>query len=144
MPKQKFTDAELMAALQMNNDNISLAAEDLGVSRAAVVKRKKTLPAGVIAPTVEEFRSKRADAFAALQQILLAHITPQKLKKSSIAQIGTLFGIMYDKERLEKNLATEHIAHEHYQMLDTEQLREIKDMASRLTEKKLKAITYDD
>jgi hypothetical protein len=143
MPRQKFDDFELIAALNLHNGNISRAAQDLGVSRAAVIKRKKTLPEGVIAPSVKEFREQRADTFARLQQILLQHITPQKLKGASLAQIGTLFGIMYDKERLEKNLATEHIAHAHYQMLNNDQLSKVKQLAKDLTEQKLKEITYD-
>lgn len=142
--KQKFDDFELIAALNLHNGNISRAAKELGVTRAAVIKRKKTLPDGVIAATVKEFREQRADTFARLQQILLQHITPQKLKGASLAQIGTLFGIMYDKERLEKNLATEHIAHAHYQMLDETQMGKIKQLAKELTEKKLGEITYDD
>ena len=144
MGRQKFDDMDLIAALNIHNGNISRAAQDLGVSRAAVRRRKATLPEGVIAPTVEEFRTQRADVFARLQQILLQHITPQKLKGASLAQIGTLFGIMYDKERLEKNLATEHIAHMHYQQLDSDQTSMIKKLAKDLTEKKLKGITYDN
>jgi hypothetical protein len=143
MAKQKFDDFELIASLNMHNGNISRAAQELGVTRAAVIKRKAALPEGVIAPTIEEFRTQRADTFARLQQILLQHITPAKLKKASLAQIGTLFGIMYDKERLEKNLATEHIAHAHYEMLDDSQLAKIKQLATDLTEKKLKEISYD-
>jgi len=143
MANKKFTDLELIAALNLHNGNINRAAKELNVSRAAVIKRKKVLPDGVIAPTIQDFREQRADTFARLQQILLQYITPQKLKNASLAQIGTLFGIMYDKERLEKNLATEHIAHAHYQQLDQKQMAQIKDLAKQLTEDKLKAITYD-
>lgn len=142
MAKQKFDDMELIAALNLHNNNISRAAQELGVTRAAVLKRKKTLPEGVIAPTISEFRNQRADTFARLQQILLQYITPAKLKGASLAQIGTLFGIMYDKERLEKNLATDHIVHDHYQQLTDDQLRKIKQLAKDLTQKKLENITY--
>jgi hypothetical protein len=142
--KQKFDDFELIAALNLHNGNISRAARDLGVTRAAVIKRKKTLPEGVIAPTVGEFREQRADTFARLQQILLQHITPAKLKNASLAQIGTLFGIMYDKERLEKGQATEHIAHAHYEALDNDQMKALKEFSKTMVERKLKSINYDD
>ena len=144
MPKQKFDDFELIAALNLHNGNISRAAQELGVTRAAVIKRKKTLPEGVIAPTISEFRTQRADTFARLQQILLQHITPAKLKGASLAQIGTLFGIMYDKERLERGQATEHIAHAHYEKLDETQLKALKEFSKTMVQDKLKAITYED
>ena len=144
MPKQKFDDFEMIAALNIHNGNISRAAQELGVTRAAIIKRKKHLPEGVIAPTISEFRMQRADTFARLQQILLQHITPAKLKGASLAQIGTLFGIMYDKERLERGQATEHIAHKHYESLDETQLKALKDFSKTMVEQKLREITYDN
>jgi hypothetical protein len=140
----KFTDIDLIAALNLHQGNVTRAAKDLGVTRQAVIKRKKLLPDGVIAPTIKEFRESRADTFARLQQILLQYITPEKLKGASLQQIGTLFGIMYDKERLEKNLATEHIAHAHYQMLDDSQMAKVKQLAKDLTQKKLTEIEYNE
>jgi hypothetical protein len=144
MPKQKFDDFELIAALNIHNNNISRTAQELGVTRAAVIKRKRMLPEGVIAPTLKDFREQRADTFARLQQILLQHITPAKLKGASLAQIGTLFGIMYDKERLEKGQATEHIAHAHYEALDSKQLKALKEFSKAMVEQKMKAINYED
>jgi hypothetical protein len=143
MGRQKFDDMELIAALNMHNNNVSRAAQELGVTRAAVIKRRNTLPDGVIAKTVEEFRTRRADTFARLQQILLQQITPQKLKGASLAQIGTLFGIMYDKERLEKNLSTENIAHNHYEALDARDKAMLKELVERRSQKKLGDIKYD-
>jgi hypothetical protein len=144
MPVSKFDDFEMIAALNLHNGNVSRAAKELGVTRAAIIKRKKTLPDGVIAPTIEEFRTQRADTFSRLQQILLQHITPAKLKGASLAQIGTLFGIMYDKERLERGQATEHIAHAHYEALDDKQLKALKDFSKTMVEQKMRAIKYDD
>lgn len=143
MANQKFTDMELIAALNMHNGNVSRAAQELQVTRAAVIKRKKVIPEGVLAPTITEFRSQRADVFARLQQILLQHITEKKLKGASLAQIGTLFGIMYDKERLEKNLSTENIAHNQYKTMTAEDREMIKAIVKSRTESKLKEIVYD-
>jgi hypothetical protein len=143
MANQKFDDFELIAALNLNNNNISRAAKELGVTRAAVIKRKRLLPDGVIAPTVREFREQRADTFSRLQQILLQHITPAKLKGASLAQIGTLFGIMYDKERLERGQATEHIAHSHYEQLDDNQLKALKEFSKAMVERKISEISYE-
>jgi len=143
MADQKFSDMELIAALNLHNGNVSRAAQELGVTRAAVIKRKKVIPVGVLAPTITEFRSQRADVFARLQQILLQHITEKKLKGASLAQIGTLFGIMYDKERLEKNLSTENIAHNQYKTLTAADREMIKEIVKSRTESKLKEIVYD-
>ena len=144
MANQKFDDFELIAALNLHNGNISRTAQELGVTRAAVIKRKRVLPEGVIAPTIGEFREQRADTFARLQQILLQHITPAKLKGASLAQIGTLFGIMYDKERLERGQATEHIAHAHYEKLDDNQLKALKEFSKAMVERKMREISYDE
>ena len=144
MPKQKFDDQELIAALTLHKGNVTYAAEELGVTRAAVIKRKKTIPDGVLAETVTEFRTQRADIFARLQQVLLQHITPAKLKGASLAQIGTLLGIMYDKERLEKNLSTENIAHNHYEQLDQVDRKMLQELVKKRTKKKLDAIFYSE
>ena len=144
MGASKFTDLELIAALNVHNDNVTRAARELGVTRNAVIKRKKLLPKGVIAPTIEKFRSQRADTFARFQQIILQYVTEKKLKGASLQQLGTLFGIMYDKERLERGQATEHIAHAHYEKLDEKQMKALKEFSKTMVEDKMRAISYDE
>jgi predicted transcriptional regulator len=144
MGAKKFTDIELIAALDFHNGNVTRVAEELGVSKTAVIKRKRKIPEGVITPDIDTFRQERANIFASIQQALLRYVTPDKLKRASLAQIGTLFGIMYDKERIERNQATDFIAHAHYQMLAPEQMKSIKAVAKELTEQKLKQVTYGD
>lgn len=144
MGNKRFTNTDLIVALNLHNGNVSRVAEELGVSRAAVIKRRKTLPEGCLSSDLKQYRTKRADIFAELQKTLLMYITPEKLAKASIQQIMTAFGIMYDKERLEQNLATEHIAHAHYEVLDDSTKRKIADLTKELTAKKLNQITYDD
>ena len=144
MGATKFTDIELIAALNVHNGNVTRAAKELNVTRAAVIKRKKLLPTGVIAPTIEEFRSQRADTFARFQQIILQYVTEKKLKGASLQQLGTLFGIMYDKERLERGQATEHIAHAHYEKLDENQMKALKEFSKTMVEDKMRRISYDE
>ena len=144
MPKgNTYSDIELMEALLNSDGNISRAARELGVTVQSVRKRKNGLPVGVMGST-KNYREVRAEVFADLQKMLLRYITPDKLKKASLAQIGTLFGIFYDKERLERGQATEHIAHAHYQALDDDSKKMLKDTIQQLTEKKLNAIDYGD
>jgi hypothetical protein len=144
MGNKRFTNTDLIVALNLHNGNVSRAAEELGVSRAAIIKRRKTLPAGCLTKDLKDFRQNRADIFAELQKMLLMYITPEKLAKASIQQIGTLFGIMYDKERLEQNLATEHIAHAHYEVLDDNTKRRLEQLTKELTAKKLAEVQYEN
>ena len=144
MGEKKFTDIELIETLRNNQGNVSASAKDLGVSRQAITKRRQNLPKGLETADVQDFRKNRATTFASLQQILLQYITPEKLKKASIQQLGTLFGIMYDKERLERNLATEHISHAHFQKLPPDQMASIRKLSQELTERKLNQIRDED
>jgi len=43
MGEQKFTDIELITALDYHKGNVTRVAEELGVSRAAVIKRKNKI-----------------------------------------------------------------------------------------------------
>lgn len=138
----KFTNTDLIVALNLHDGNVTRAAEELGVSRAAIIKRRKQLPSGCLSKDLTQFRQKRADIFAEIQKMILMYITPDKLAKSSLQQLGTLFGIMYDKERLEQNLATEHIAHAHYEVLDDQTKESIRKLTDELTAKKLQAVSY--
>lgn len=144
MAKQKFSDIELLSALTEHDNNITKTAEALGVSRTAIIKRKRELPEGALDPDIESFRAKRANILASIQRMLLMQLTPKKIGRASLNQIGTLFGILYDKERLEKNLATEYIAHAHFKALSPDQMKAINRVSREMTEQKLKNVTYKD
>jgi predicted transcriptional regulator len=144
MAKQKFSDIELVSAWGRHNGNESQVARELGVTRAAVRKRREGLPKALFATNVETFRQTRADAFAEIQRLAITYLLDgNKLKKASPQQLTTVLGIAYDKERLEKNLSTENIAHNHYQQLDDKSMESVKKLAAELTAKKLKEIEYD-
>jgi hypothetical protein len=145
MANKKFTDMELVAVWNRNNGNESAAAQELGVTRAAVRKRRALLPAALFASKVEEFRQNRADAFAEIQRVAMTYLMDhKKLMKASPQQLATLMAIAYDKERLEQNLSTENIAHDHYKRLDPEDREMLKELIKSRTQKKLEAIKYDD
>jgi len=127
----------------MYEGNVAQAAKHLGVTPMSVRKRRAKLIKGMTG-SLKEYKEKRADIFAEIQRLLLKHVTPDKIAKSSLNQIGTLFGIFYDKERLERGQATEHIAHAHYQQLDDKSRKMIKDTIRKMTEEKLKQVSYDE
>ena len=138
MAKKKFSNSELIDVLHVVDGNVTKAAEALNVTRAAVIKRRDMLPEGILAKDIDTFRRKRADVFARVQQIMLQYITPAKMEKASLSQLILAFGLMYDKERMEQGKPTEHVAHAHLQKMHPEDLKAIKDLVSKTTQRKLK------
>lgn len=135
--KAKINEQELILMLGQGLTHQAIA-DEFGVSRAAVSKKIATLPPSLREhKSLEMFKKTRADRFAELQQMLLRFITPDKLAKASLAQIGTLFGIFYDKERLEQNLATEHVAHAHLAQLSEVDRKALKDAVVKMTQTQL-------
>jgi hypothetical protein len=63
--------------------------------------RNSTTWTGII-PGLKEFKTHRADMLASMQQTALSGITSDKLKNASPRDCATIFGIFYDKERLER------------------------------------------
>lgn len=116
-------------------------AKHFNVTRAAVTRAiKKVPPALLDARDITKFREKRADAFAEIQRMILMHITPDKLSKASLQQLGTLLGIMYDKEALEQGRATSHVAvvNQNISKIDPETIKQLKDVIASETRAKLK------
>ena len=142
---QKFTDMELIAVWNRNHGNVTKTAEELGVTRRAVKNRKAKLPEGLFSISLEEFRANRADVLAEIQRVAMTYLLdPKKLAKASPQQLATLMAIAYDKERLEKNLSTENIAHAHYERLGDTDKEMLKKFIRERTEKKLNEIVYSE
>jgi len=143
MPKRKIDESELIRLAQERKaDGRQLThaeiAEELNVSRPAVTKALAKIPPSVLGSRdVQEFRANRPQIFAEVQRAIIRHITPEKLKKASLNQLGTLFGIFYDKERLEMGQATAHIEALNVHMIDPKALKAIKDAIKISTTKKL-------
>ena len=142
--KRKFSDAEMIAMLNLNDGNISKTAEELGVSRSAIVQRKEALPEGALIQDIAEFKAKRADLFADLQLKAMGQITADKLSKASIQQLSTFIGTMYDKERLENNQSTENVAHKVQQGLSKEDRAYFKELMDKRTKSLIDQVEYDD
>ena len=52
---------------------------------------------------LEEFKNLRADLFAYYQRLILSTITISELEKASLGQRLTVLGILFDKEKIERN-----------------------------------------
>lgn len=141
--RRKIDQQELIAlATARKGDGSPFTQEEiarhLGVTRPAVTKALKQIPPSVLnSHDVNTFRNNRADIFAEFQRLILTYITPEKLKGSSINQLGTLFGIVYDKERLEKGQATSHIAQVNMSMIDDKSMRKIREVIAEMTNAQL-------
>ena len=70
----------------------------------------KYLPDGV---DVESVKKYRAEILTAKSSQLLTSLTPDKIKEMTGQSLATSFGILYDKERLERNLSTDNVSVAH-------------------------------
>lgn len=144
MGKRKIDESKLiMLATHRDASGKGLTqseiAEQLGVTTAAVSVALKKLPKSVLAATdANSWRTNRADVFADMQRFILQYITPDKLKHASINQLGTLFGIMYDKEAKERGHGTpQSVSLVQINQIDPKAMKHIKDAIAAMTQKAL-------
>ena len=57
-----------------------------------------------------DYKSHRADIFAGIQHKILASVSDDDIKKASLFQKAGVVGLLYDKERLERDMSTANIA----------------------------------
>jgi len=57
-----------------------------------------------------DYKSHRADIFAGIQHKILASVSDEDIKKASLFQKAGVVGLLYDKERLERDMSTANIA----------------------------------
>ena len=87
------------------------AGKALGISKQAVWEfcKNHEIPSK---STLARFKMQRADYLAQKQMQLINSLTPEDIKtKASPYQKVGMFGILFDKERLERGLANQHIAY---------------------------------
>lgn len=74
----------------------------VGIARENVTRRLLD----VDIPGIETFKRNRADVFAYHEEKLLNSITDAQIKKAPMRDKVVSMGILYDKERLERDLST--------------------------------------
>ena len=85
------------------------AAKILGCSKVTVWQRCQRH--GIMSQgSIKRFRAHRADVLANKQAMILNTLTEEDIKAQSAYQRVGMFGILYDKERLELDKSTENIA----------------------------------
>ena len=85
-------------------------AKLVGCTKRNVIERLQTANREI--DSAQNFKKHRADTFAVMGQKIINSFTPNDIKKMSGLQKATAVGIFYDKERLERDLSTENVAHE--------------------------------
>ena len=128
MPKNKLTpeiSANLPADVREEPVPISklieLRSKNLSYDQiAAIVGRAKPTVFERLNPYIKEidelksFKDNRGDVLAVHQARLLNSLTPDAIKECSPYQRVGMFGILYDKERIERGMSTQNIAYADY------------------------------
>jgi hypothetical protein len=81
---------------------------------------------------VEPFKRHRAEILAGKQAEILKSLTNEELKKASVYQRVGMFGILYDKERLERGQSTQNVAYAEMEREMSEIDREIEVLEAEL------------
>lgn len=138
--KKKISDLEL-AFLAGQNLTHQEMADLLDVSRSTITARMASLekksPELLRISDINTFRKEETDRIAGLRQLML-NAVEHKLKNTVVSQesLVTLmkaYGILFDKDRLLRGEATEHVAHASYQQLDDKTRKVIGDAVKQLT-----------
>ena len=101
---------DIIDAIENKNLSITETAKLLNSSKSNISERLSK--AGYRPKYLENYKSHRADILSSYQQIILNSLTPKDLEKAGLSQKMMAFGILYDKERLERGQSTENIAYQ--------------------------------
>jgi len=73
-----------------------------------VIKTLQTY--GIDRVQADNYKRYRADVFCGLQSRILSSVTDEDVQKASLFQKAGVVGLLYDKERLERDMSTANIA----------------------------------
>ena len=82
-------------------------AKLVGCDRSNISRRLRTHE--VLTGQIKEYVTDRANILASIQWRLLSSITDDEIKKAPLGTRLMCFGILYDKERLERGQTTENV-----------------------------------
>ena len=99
---------ETMLELRDKNLNHGQIAQLLGCDRSNVSRRLAKYK-----PTFEKItghKKHRADILTSVQARLLDSVTDEKINDCTVPQLTVAYGILYDKERLERGQSTQNMS----------------------------------
>ena len=94
----------------------------LGCDKSNISKRLKD--SGYQPTYLTNYKNQRADILASYQQIILNSITSEDLQKAGLSQKMMAYGVLYDKERLERGESTHNIASIHGDIQELKALKQ--------------------
>ncbi len=106
------TKAAAIVTLSTNtNTTPSEIAKTLDCSISLITHTLKRY--GLNQQVIESFKQQRAEILAGKQAELMSSLSSEDIQKASPYQKVGMFGILYDKERLERDLSTSNLASIH-------------------------------
>jgi hypothetical protein len=112
----KLSQAQAQKALDLRLKGLSyqeiadyLVKDGVTISSHALSQRLSPLMPDDL--DVSLYAKNRSDILAGVQLKLLSHLTDARLKDASAYQLAGMYGIFYDKERLERGQSTANVAH---------------------------------
>lgn len=103
---------EVILAMREEGMGVKEIARELGVSHQNISKRLKKVQKDV--KRFDRWKKYKADVLAWKQKEILDNLTEEDIKKASVREKAVLFGVLYDKERLERGKSTQNISIAHF------------------------------
>jgi len=117
----KYTPIEKILKYRKQGLSLPEIGGILGISKQAVHQRLQ--PYAEELENLEDYKEHRADILALKGRQILKNIDNDRLEKASAYQLAGMYGILYDKERLERGESTHNIASIHS---DIQELKALK------------------
>jgi len=106
----KDISIEAIIGLYLKGKSQAEISRQLGCSRANISERLGKYEEDVKA--LPDFKRNKADMLAMYQRRILNTLTPEDIEKQSAYQRVGMFSILFDKERLERDLSTDNVSHD--------------------------------
>ena len=114
IPHHKGITVDDIISLKVANPNLTVnqGARLLGCSKQNIYLHlnKIGLTWSGITRKLKSFKENRADILALKQSVCLDNLTAEKAEKSSNRDLAVTFGILYEKERLDRGESTANVS----------------------------------
>ncbi len=140
--KRRVIPLERIIELRSKGLSYSAMAGVLGCSKQAISFRLKDHIEDI--EGLEHFKNGRADFLALIQRKLITSLTVEDIKKASAYQRVGMFGILYDKERLERGQVTEIVGYADLNVAFAQVVAEREKMAKELGIIDVKSVPQDE
>ena len=123
---RKIIPLETVVALRRRNLSYPQIAKILGCSESNVRYRLGTVADEI--ERVDDFKKHKADIMAIHQNRILQSVTETNLKDAKLRDKAIAFGILFDKERLERGKSTQNVAYADLLKMKNEKLKELEEL----------------